>query len=230
MLDMQDEGVFKKFPWRHPVVLLLGTIVIGALGSGAWDIFVKPLLYLAYSVVLSVITLGSQSLRDSMYASAALDQTAAPAAYLYMMFIMSWVSVFTLLASAEFGLAPWQIVDRLRRGRVLESEQGEQESTELPEDRKRLFTRIRRIFLVITGIAVGVMFSRAIIQDHTLLIWRSFHGDMRQCAPYLSSDQEELLYSEYAKMRSKADFETILSELRSVAVEHKLTLHSERLW
>ena len=55
---------------RKTVASILGAIVLGALGSALWDL-VKPLLGWAANAVLSVSTLGLDSLRNSIYADAA---------------------------------------------------------------------------------------------------------------------------------------------------------------
>lgn len=48
----------------------LGVIILGALGSGLWEL-IKPLLGWAWSGVLTITTLGLDSLRDGIYADTA---------------------------------------------------------------------------------------------------------------------------------------------------------------
>ncbi|MDP1683363.1 MAG: hypothetical protein Q8L39_16520 [Burkholderiales bacterium] len=50
---------------------MLGIVVLGALGSGLWEL-IKPLLGWGWSAVLTIATLGIDSLRDEIYADTAL--------------------------------------------------------------------------------------------------------------------------------------------------------------
>lgn len=55
---------------RKTILSALGVIVLGALGSGFWEL-VKPLLGWGWSGVLTLSTLGLDSLRDGIYADTA---------------------------------------------------------------------------------------------------------------------------------------------------------------
>lgn len=57
--------------WRW-ILAILGTIVLGALGSGLWEVLVKPGLAWAGGAVLTISTLGLDSLRDQIYADVAI--------------------------------------------------------------------------------------------------------------------------------------------------------------
>jgi len=49
----------------------LGTVVLGAFGSGLWDVVVKPSGLRVIQLVLSTVTLGSGAVKDRLYADAA---------------------------------------------------------------------------------------------------------------------------------------------------------------
>jgi hypothetical protein len=46
---------------------LLGTIVLGAIGSGVWDVVFKPFFSWIAEILLNVATLGLAAIRDEMY-------------------------------------------------------------------------------------------------------------------------------------------------------------------
>jgi hypothetical protein len=54
---------------KKTLLSTLGVIVLGALGSGLWEL-AKPLLSWAWIALLTIATLGLDSLRDGMYAAA----------------------------------------------------------------------------------------------------------------------------------------------------------------
>lgn len=55
---------------KKTILSTIGVVVLGALGSGLWEL-VKPLLGSLWSATLTLSTLGLDSLRDGMYAQAA---------------------------------------------------------------------------------------------------------------------------------------------------------------
>jgi 4-hydroxybenzoate polyprenyltransferase len=62
---MNIKSLSKKLLW------LLGMILIGALGSGLWEGFLKQSLMWVGTFILDIATLGLNSLRDGMYLDAA---------------------------------------------------------------------------------------------------------------------------------------------------------------
>lgn len=62
----------------------VGTLVVGALGSGLWSLIEAPFWKIA-NWFLTATTLGIQSIRDNVYARAALGLHELPSLYLFMM-------------------------------------------------------------------------------------------------------------------------------------------------
>lgn len=225
--------------WRHPVVVLFGTIVVGALGSGLWDIGVKPSLTWVLRSLLDIVTLGSSTIKDSAYAAAALDQTAAPSAYVYQMLISFLWSPLALFLAWEFGFTPERVRRLILRNSAARSPDDNSTDrriaclelqTEQSEARRKSLRHLRRILLVVLGLLIGYVTARALVHNQSLLIWRSFQADMKMCAPYLTDSEEEKLQSDYSAMKSKADFLRVLKPLQNLAQQHELRLHSENLW
>ncbi len=52
-------------------VWIVVTIVLGALGSGLWELVVRPVYAFVSTIALNVITLGLDSLRNGLYEEAA---------------------------------------------------------------------------------------------------------------------------------------------------------------
>ena len=59
---------------------------MGLISTGLWDLLFKPGLTHVGRVFLTVITLGSETMRDGAYASAALDPTPLPSLMLLLLF------------------------------------------------------------------------------------------------------------------------------------------------
>src|SRR2546423_480145 len=63
---------------KSVVWAILGAIILGAIGSGLWDMLAKPGLGTVGRLLLNIVTLGSKTIRDAAYSSAALNPTALP--------------------------------------------------------------------------------------------------------------------------------------------------------
>ena len=59
---------------KRKILAIAGALLIGALGSGLWEL-IKPLFGWFASVSLDIVTLGLESLRDGLYADAAAQES-----------------------------------------------------------------------------------------------------------------------------------------------------------
>jgi hypothetical protein len=88
-----------------------GTIALALLGSALWDFLIKPGLTGTWSNVLAFLTFGSKTIRDSVYAFAALDPSSLPALLLIVGACMIGAMVFGLIAGAYVGEAAARMLD-----------------------------------------------------------------------------------------------------------------------
>jgi hypothetical protein len=78
--------------WSKPApITIIGVVLLGVLGSILYDLLVKPGLTTGGRVVLKILTLGSATLRDAAYESAALDPT--PVTGLLLLYIPVMVAL-----------------------------------------------------------------------------------------------------------------------------------------
>ena len=204
--------------FRHPVLVLIGTVFVGSLGSGLWDIGVKPAGAWLAQAFLDFITFGSVAMKDAACEAAALDQTAIPAARLHMAYTAFMIVPFFYFVLFEFGL--------LRLVRSLKQE----EVRNAIASRAGQLVTLRRVLIASFGLICGFMLARQMIHNQSLLIWRCFHADVRQCAPQLSAIEEELLHANYAGMKTRDQYFRIIKPLQDIAESNGLVLHSEKLW
>jgi len=227
----------QRWTWPHPLLTLVGTILIGAIGSGLWEIGIKPSLIWSGQLALDIITFGSTAAKDNAYKAAALDQTSIPAARLYAMTIGLFSAPLVVFLMYEFGMSP----NRIRRIALSNSTTEEhhtfderlsriEEITEQLKGYRKRLAIVRRSLLVILGVLIGFVFVRHMIHNQSLLIWRSFNADLKQCAPYLTPDEEELIEAQFAAIQTKKDYSKILGEFAKIADKNHIVLHSTSLW
>jgi hypothetical protein len=81
---------------------LLGTILLGAIGSGVWDLVFKPSFSWLAEALLNIATLGLTTIRDQMYAEIAKGTYERAAVYIFAMLTGAVAAVFTALITALF--------------------------------------------------------------------------------------------------------------------------------
>ena len=221
------------------IKLVVVTIVLGAIGSGLWDVAVKP----GGGWTLTVLTLGSQRVIDSTYRDAAMDPTAIPALSILILIsgIPATFAAGILFATTRASKVLQKIlrlpdvneIRDLRRKKTqiqaegenadqkkrLEEIEGKIETVKMTSNRK---CRNMFFWMLIVSTLVGLYTFLPINQS--VLIWRKFHANLDICTQYLSDDETKRLKAQFASMRSWADYDEIHTRLRRTADDHKLVL------
>jgi hypothetical protein len=227
--------MMRRTPWA-----VAGVIVLGAMGSGLWDLIAKPGLSHFGRFVLNVVTLGSQSARNAAYLSAALDPT--PLSSLFIIHLLVMVPIFPVIFVflAEFVLP--LVSGRLKR--EVEGVMNDDENKKEEEKRSQVDVifkgRRRHLYLVRRAAAVlTILFSLALfgmgyvaskVINQSVLIWRVFNANVKICGPYLSDPQEKRLRALFAAMKSRSDYKVIEDELQDIAKRNGILLRDEKLW
>lgn len=232
---------------RQWVIGIAGTLILGALGSGVWDLLFKPGIGRFGRWCLSLMTLGSESLRDAVYESAALDPTPLPS----MMLLIVGVSLPLGVALAGVG-SYWRLRD-IKDGRLDKAindagEEGKDKTTaaessvghtepkqeeQINEETRATFARTRRAIVSLLSVLILLslpMIIGAIAVNQSILIWRAFHADLSICRPFLSDQEMYRFQARFASIKTRADYRAIASDLRSVAGAHGVRLTEIELW
>jgi hypothetical protein len=77
MTDSNKENQHIKLSKRI-IYYILSAIILGAIGSGVWEIIAKPGLTTLSRTILDILTFGSKTLKDAAYSSAAMNPTPLP--------------------------------------------------------------------------------------------------------------------------------------------------------
>lgn len=203
---------------KKKVVLgVVGTIVLGAVGSGVWETLFSPMASWLGRAFLSLVTLGLESARDSIYESVAEGHHEVPSLFVYA-FLAALMAVFPL------GLTgPVLIRDRLR--------QNLKEKT--ADELAILSRRLRRWLAILTAISVllgSAFLGRFVMHSYVNKAVTHFEQSMRIVAPHIDISEERLLRSEFASIKSKTDFTAVMEKVRTIAQNHKKPLPDFTAW
>jgi hypothetical protein len=198
-------GMLKENKKLTSFLWLLGTLVIGALGNGLWEL-AKPGLVWLSNATLDVATLGLSSLRDSMYSDIAKG-TYERAAEKLLNFI------FSVFAGAIIGILIALWFNKRRKTNT--------ETT--------LLTVARLGGLKTAMVASLAMFASFMLVEtlKTIYIVRAanhMEQIQRAIAPYQTEQQRLMLASRFALMSSRKEYIELIGAVKSVAAANNIKI------
>ena len=178
---------------RQTLLGVLGTLVLGALGSGLWEL-IKPAFTFAGSFALSVLSLGFDSVVSDIYVRIGRGtMLSALVRALGLMQISLFFAVFAIFR---------------RNMRIF------------PEDFEHRWHAMA-LTLLMSICAWGSLFGA---MRHAYVANERAHFDnlVRIAAPYMGEEDRLIIDSHLARVSSKAEYEMIVLELKTVLKANKI--------
>ena len=197
--------------WRRYGRAAAGAVCLALVGSAMWDFLVKPGITWFGTGLLSVLTFGSATVRDSVYSSAAVDPTSLPAMLTMQMLILAVVGTFGLWLGRAHGSRRDERdrlqIPSLSKAEALHALATIKKSRGRAEWAMGVYAFVMSVFLIASAAHITASIG----------VWNSFHANMRICAPHLSSLQRDVLLARFASMSTKLDHDAITVEMQLVA-------------
>ncbi len=216
----------KASNWKKVVVGAAATILLGSVGSGLWEVALRPAGQWAVRSLLTVITLGSSAVKDDVYREAAkgLHETSA-LEVLSLAILFQGLALF-LFAGRHFAEKSasrevQRIKDRL-------SDLQNEAKIELLEGviakLDRRVTRAMVLALVLGLLCVGYQFTGLLVQQEANLAFTYFRQSLTACRPYVDDREARALEARFALIRERADYIAIIDDLQRTAAANHLEL------
>ena len=203
-----------KWKW---IAGISGTIILGALGSGLWSVVFAPLGSTLIKGILSLVTLGVSSARDSVYASASRGYAEHPSVLLLGFF--GAVVVMLPIAWIALMIVVW------RRERELPN------LSEAEFERRRLRARrVTRIILPVNALLGSIIFVQILLAGYTNTVISRFHQSLTIATPYISQEERNTFLARFAKVRTRQDFISVFTDLNATLVSHGETKSEFSPW
>lgn len=218
--------------WKKAVLGIVGAILIGAIGSGLWDVGVKPGGRWLGRAILDVATLGSASVKDATYREAARGYHEEAVLEIYSMFL-------GLITGFVFGIPIFMRPRKSRPTMLVRSPQdmGSDDLARLALERKRAFelqTRRRfRLFYMselLVLLMVSFLFVKLLKTNQANRACTFYSQSMAICRPYIDERQAQMLASQFAGIQGRADYIGIVDELRRIAASNHRQLPDYQPW
>ena len=170
---------------------VVGAIVFGALGSGLWSTVFAPLSSVLIKTVLSLVTLGIEAAKDSVYGHAAFGfrERSGDALLLICGLTILSLPAFLYVISSRFSF-----------------------STSTAKTRRR----IRHALLIAMALMGSILFVQLLMRIYANEITVNFYRTLAVAAPHISVEQRSVYLARFAKVRTRKDFVTVFGELNSI--------------
>jgi len=222
--------------WKKTVLGVLATIVLGAVGSGLWELFFKPLGQTIGEGILTAATLGSSAIKDTIYREAARGFHEASALQLHFLLTMSFWAVFSALLGYTSGtrsgsresdewFAELAAKPQVEQRALLDDRRKSLKASMVKFKKRLLLSFMFCMFLL--GSAEGISFLKL---EQANSVCTFFSQSLKICRPYITDQQARLLDSQFASMRGRADCIAIVGALRQVAASNHLSLPAFAPW
>jgi hypothetical protein len=235
--EMRQEEVYKlseqanneKEDRKQKIIQsVVGTIVLGALGSGLWELFAKPGLSRLGRSILTTLTLGSERVRDLAYASAALDPYPLPA--LIIFYLLAFIPLHFALKDFLDEYLKLPLRQKLIKAYEQAKNSAEGDAVPLkewirPKRRKLFWAMMLGYLLVVVYSLVGVN-----IINQAIVIRRTFTANLAICSPYISYVEEKRFIARFAAVQARSEYIPINNDLQKIAVINKTKLLKIDLW
>jgi hypothetical protein len=171
-----------------------------------------------WSKILYVITLGSTTVRDAPYASAAVNPYPVPSLMIIVLLLMVGMSFIGYILCKAY----WRAITRYFKNKS-NSETNKTQDTPSAPIRKQV------LVLVVATIYFGAFFFALIIpfgiENEAVASRRIYEADKEMVAPYLTSSQLVQIQADFAGIETRAQYKILMDRLAAVAEEHNVKIH-----
>lgn len=220
------------------------TIFLGAIGSGVWELWLRDVYISSRVIVLNIVSLGMASIKDRTYQSIARGFHET-----YSLALITLLNLFFIIMMAAFGIySIWRLIiwrRYLKRHSSRTARTQPAKKFSLTEKKRQLGLslierqrRRARRFVVMYVTQITLIYV-LIVPGYTSLMVRENYKNAAIAhylqmfdisAPYLSESERLTIKSEFAQMRTGADYYRILQKLELVAQDHGLNRPTFRPW
>jgi integral membrane sensor domain MASE1 len=183
---------------------VIGTIVLGAIGSGLWERVVGPFLDWSAKISVGAISWIITSYKDSIYLNAAKGFHEAHSLALYVL-VLSLLPIFYLML--------------LRRHPAKKADKEQDSIRDFVRSKKGYWFIYALTFIVIAQVLFSALRLRHVNETITYSL-----ASFEIIRPYVGEDKYLLYRSRYFSMRSANDFYVLQEEISVIAKTYNLPL------
>jgi hypothetical protein len=196
---------------------ILGSLVLGALGSGLWNGVFSPIFSALGRLTMSLLTLGYSSARDGVYEQAAKGLYEKPS-----VMVLEAVTMIIIIAPILAYIKGRNILKR-RDSREEFRRKPAEEQRKLVEELDVKLLKLGRLLFWTTAISVcasTILIIQIIFIGYTNTVIGRFSQEIAIITPDITEQQRQVYQSRFASMKTRAEFVSLLQEVNKTAEAH----------
>jgi hypothetical protein len=190
---------------RKIIVTVLTTLVLGAIGSGVWEVLFRPGL----SWVGKILSEVSARFENDIYRSAALDPQPLPG--LILLLILSTIPLCIAAYLLMEGFVRKPLEGALQKRLDNELANAAEDKAEAIFDRS--IKRVSVIGALAMAAFFGLFFIGFTLQNEAISVWRISQANLEISAAYAPDSEMKRLRALFRSMQTRADFDRFRTEL-----------------
>lgn len=202
----------KKF-----VLGIFSTILLGAIGSGLWDIVLKSFYTWLGRELLTFVTLGLSSVKNSIYQDIAKGLHEIPSLRIFLYLI---VVIFTLCSTPVVLFFLRSFALKLR----------DKLDTMDNENLTKKLSIFVYILFIVQMFCISILLVRFLMLSYTNSAITHFQQSYSICRPYLGENEDKMIASRFSQIKNKDDYISVISKLELIAKKNNITLPTFYPW
>ena len=200
---IKEERFIKK-PIIKTIIFAIVTILLGGIGSGLWELILKPSLGNLSNLILDIITFGTTSLKNNVYANVAkgLHNQESLLSFLIFTSIIMGICISVLFRKLLFRKP---IVDKLVK-------------------KKTKFIKIVSYIYIVRFISIFFIETCELLYINETITYYNQLNNI--CLPYIDETQEHIFASQFAQITCQDDYSKIIVDLKKIANKNNIKVKS----
>ncbi len=209
---------------KKRVLSVVGTILLGAIGSGLWNIAIDPFFSLIGRNIIYFGSFGFNIVRNLFYMDIAKghhDQSS-----LLILATMLFVGSFLLGNNFPFKKRTEKQINEYRN-KIISKELGKNiklDDIEYLEVLERFTLKFKFKVYLFYIFFFSMFVFKFITNSYTNKTITDFNQSFLICKPYMETGEENTIMSKFYQIQSKEDLEVIIKRLNEIAEENNLKL------
>lgn len=200
--------------WHKVLLGSLGAILLGAVGSGVWDLALRRIVLASLSGLYSLGTLGVDSFRDRIYLEAARGFREMPS----LLLLAVLAGTFLGIPSGALG---FKLGRRVPRRADYATDDAFRQACDTYRHRWRRLAPLLGFVLIAFTSFVLLELAR-LVQTNGVVA--HFQQCMTILAPQIDGRDTQILRARFAAMRTKRDYVALLRDVELQAQNHGIAL------
>ncbi|MDN5068036.1 hypothetical protein [Aliarcobacter butzleri] len=199
---------------------ILGSILIGALGSGVWEYLLKPFFSHSINFILDVSTLGMDKFKNSIYEEVSQGFSEKNS-----------ISTYSFITMIYLGFLFTMILILFRKIKNKKINLDEEDNA--PKEFNNSYQKLIKIFYILSSLSI-LLFMIIMVQNiklqyiNTSIIY--YKQLLNIVAPYLSEQEIKIYNSKFSLIKNKEEYEKLVDELYDISYDNKLEFKKRDIW